>query len=149
PSGAGKTTLVNLVICLYQPSSGEILFNGVPASKLNLRALRERIGIVSQEIVLFNDSIANNIRYGRPGSTDEEVVSASQIAGAHDFIADLTEGYETRVGDKGVKLSVGQKQRLSIARAVLKDPDILIFDEATSALDPLTERTVHSMLQDF
>jgi subfamily B ATP-binding cassette protein MsbA len=149
PSGAGKSTLVNLIMCLYQPASGTIRFDSVPTSQLNLQSLRERIGIVSQEILLFNDSIRNNIRYGRIGASDEEVANASRIAGAHEFISEMAEGYDTRVGEKGVKLSVGQKQRLSIARAILKDPDILIFDEATSALDPLTEQSVQTLMREF
>ena len=148
-SGAGKSTLVNLIIALYQSGSGRISFDDIPAEQLNRQSLRERIGIVSQEIFLFDDTIKNNIRYGRPEMSDAEVLTASIDAEAHEFISALPEGYETRVGEKGVKLSVGQKQRISIARAILKDPDILIFDEATSALDPLTERTVQTLLKDL
>ncbi len=149
PSGAGKSTLINHILCLYQPTSGKVSFGSMPADELNLQSLRERIGIVSQEIFLFNDSVRNNIRYGLPGAFDEEVIRASQIADAHEFICELPDGYDTIVGEKGVKLSVGQKQRLSIARAILKDPDILIFDEATSALDSVTEQTVQLMLREF
>lgn len=149
PSGAGKSTLVNLIISLYQPGSGQIYFDKVPITELNLQSLRERVGIVSQEIFLFNDSIKSNICYGRLDASDEEVREAARLAAAHEFISQLPDGYETDVGEKGVNLSVGQKQRLSIARAILKSPDILIFDEATSALDPLTERTIQSTLQAF
>lgn len=148
-SGAGKSTLVNLIIALYQSGAGRISFDDIPAGQLNRQSLRERIGIVSQEIFLFDDTIRNNIRYGRPGMSDAEVLTASIAAEADEFISALPDGYETRVGEKGVKLSVGQKQRISIARAILKDPDILIFDEATSALDPLTERTVQRLLKDL
>src|SRR4030095_10908298 len=137
-NGAGKTTLVNLIMSLYQPSSGTIFFDDLPSTKLNLSKLRENIGIVSQEVLLFKVSIRNNIKYGRPNASDEEVIAAAEMAGAHEFIASLPEDYETIVGEKGVKLSQGQKQRLSIARAILKDPPILIFDEATSAQDPFT-----------
>jgi ATP-binding cassette, subfamily B, bacterial MsbA len=148
-SGAGKSTLVNLIIALYRPDSGRISFDDGPSELLNRQSLRERIGIVSQEIFLFDDTIRNNIRYGRPEASDAEVLSAAIPAAAHEFISSLADGYETRVGEKGVTLSVGQKQRISIARAILKDPDILIFDEATSALDPLTERTVQTLLKDL
>jgi ABC-type multidrug transport system fused ATPase/permease subunit len=149
PSGAGKSTLVNLIIGLYQPSSGSVRFDDRPSEELNRQSLRARIGIVSQEVFLFDDSIRNNIRYGRPEISNEEVMKASRRAGAHEFIAALPGGYETAVGENGVKLSVGQKQRISIARALLKDPDILIFDEATSALDALTEQTIQAMLMDM
>lgn len=148
-SGAGKSTLVNLIIALYPSGSGRICFDDIPAEQLNRQSLRERIGIVSQEIFLFDDTIRSNIRYGRPEMSDAAVLAASIDAGADEFISALPDGYDTRVGEKGVKLSVGQKQRISIARAILKDPDILIFDEATSALDPLTERTVQRLLKDL
>jgi len=146
PTGAGKTTLVNLVIQLYKAKQGKILFDGKDAATLNLRSIRERIGIVSQEIFLFDDTIINNIRYGKSEATDEEVYAVSMLAHAHEFITQLPEGYNTKVGERGVKLSTGQKQRISIARALLKDPDILIFDEPTSALDALTEKAIKAML---
>ena len=146
PTGAGKSTLVNLLVRLYQPKIGTILYDGKDAEQINLRSIRERIGIVSQEIFLFDDTIINNIRYGKPQATDEEVYAVSRLAHAHEFISQLPEGYNTRVGERGVKLSTGQKQRISIARALLKDPDILIFDEPTSALDALTEKAIKEML---
>jgi ABC-type multidrug transport system fused ATPase/permease subunit len=149
PSGAGKSTLVNLMMSLYEPCSGQIYFDGIPASQFTPQSLRERIGIVSQEIFLFNDTVKNNIRYGRTGASEEEVISAARSAGAHEFISQLPEGYQTTIGERGVMLSVGEKQRLSIARAILKDPDILILDEATSALDAATEQTVRDMLERY
>ncbi len=149
PSGAGKSTLVNLVLGLYQLSAGRIFYDAVPSTEIDLYSLRQRIGVVSQEIFLFNDSIRNNIRYGRLGASDDEIITAAQMAGSHEFISQLPEDYETMIGENGVKLSVGQRQRLSIARAILKKPDVLILDEATSALDPVTEQTVQKMLREF
>jgi ABC-type multidrug transport system fused ATPase/permease subunit len=146
PTGAGKSTIVNLIIQLYKTKQGKILFDGKDASTLNLRSIRERIGIVSQEIFLFDDTIMNNIRYGKPEATDEEVYAVSKLSHAHEFITQLPGGYNTKVGERGVKLSTGQKQRISIARALLKDPDILIFDEPTSALDAITEKAIKAML---
>lgn len=146
PTGAGKSTLVNLIIQLYRPNQGKILFDGKDAATLNLRSIRERIGIVSQEIFLFDDTIINNIRYGKPEATDEEVYAVARLAHAHEFITQLPDGYGTRVGERGAKLSIGEKQRISIARALLKDPDILIFDEPTSALDALSEKAIKEML---
>ena len=146
PTGAGKSTLVNLIIQLYKVTQGTILFDGKDAGTLNLRSIRERIGIVSQEIFLFDDTISSNIRYGKPQATDEEVYAVSKLAHAHEFIIALQDGYQTKVGERGVKLSIGQKQRISIARALLKSPDILIFDEPTSALDALTEKALKETL---
>ena len=146
PTGAGKSTLVNLLIRLYQPKSGRIIYDGKNAEQLNLRSIRERIGIVSQEIFLFDDTIINNIRYGKPEVIEKEVFAVSKLAHAHEFITELGDGYQTKVGERGVKLSIGQKQRISIARALLKDPDILIFDEPTSALDALTEKALKETL---
>jgi len=134
PTGAGKSTLVNLIIQLYKAKQGKILFDSKDAATLNLRSIRERIGIVSQEIFLFDDTIINNIRYGKPEATDEEVHAVARLAHTHEFISQLPEGYKTKVGERGVKLSTGQKQRISIARALLKDPDILIFDEPDLSL---------------
>lgn len=149
PSGAGKSTLVNLILGLYRPSAGQIFIDGAPATEIDLKSLRSRIGLVSQEVLLLNETIKSNVRYGRHDASDEEVERAARIAGAHEFICELPDGYETRVGEKGVRLSVGQKQRLAIARAILKDPDIFIFDEATSALDAITEEVVKMMLREF
>lgn len=149
PSGAGKSTLVNLILGLYCPTAGRLYIDDVPTDEIDLQSLRERIGVVSQEVFLFNDSIKTNIRYGRHDASDEEVARAARVAGADDFICRLPDGYETQIGEKGVKLSVGQKQRLSIARAILKNPDVFIFDEATSALDGLTEQAVRVLLQEF
>lgn len=129
-----------MIIQLYKTRQGKILFDGKDAANLNLRSIRERIGIASQEIFLFDDTIINNIRYGKPEASDEEVYAVSRLAYAQEFISQLPESYNTKVGERGVKLSTGQRQRIYIARALLKDPDILIFDEPTSALDALTEK---------
>lgn len=146
PTGAGKSTLINLIIRLYNAKFGKILFDDKESSQLNLSSIRERISLVSQEIFLFDDTIINNIRYGNSLATDKEVYKVAELAYAHQFITQLQEGYQTRVGERGVKLSTGQKQRISIARAILKNPDILIFDEPTSALDALTEKAIKEML---
>ena len=146
PTGAGKSTLVNLILRLYKPTSGAILFDGTAADHLHTRSLRERIGIVSQEIFLFDDTILNNIRYGKPEAADEEVIRFARLSQAHEFILQLPQGYQTKTGERGVKLSTGQKQRISIARALLKNPDILIFDEPTSALDAITESAIKNLL---
>ncbi|MGD8780870.1 MAG: ABC transporter ATP-binding protein [Ignavibacteria bacterium] len=146
PTGAGKSTLVNLILRLYKQGEGKISFDGMDADDLRIRSLRERIGVVSQEIFLFNNSIMENIRYGRPEASDDDVYDSARMAHAHEFIKELPGSYETTVGERGVKLSVGQKQRISIARALLKNPDILIFDEPTSALDSLTESLIKETL---
>jgi len=145
-SGAGKSTMVDLIPRFYDVSSGEILIDGVNVKDLSLKDLRAQIGIVSQEAILFNDSIRNNIVFGAKGVTDADVVAAAKIAHAHEFIELLDESYETNIGDRGVKLSGGQRQRLTIARAVLKNPPILILDEATSALDSESEKLVQDAL---
>jgi ABC-type bacteriocin/lantibiotic exporter with double-glycine peptidase domain len=142
PSGVGKTTLVSLILRFYKPTAGEIYFDGRPASSYNLRALRERIGYVSQSTLLLSGTILENLTYGNPDAGKREVVRATRAAGIHEFIETLPEGYNTEIGEKGVKLSEGQKQRLSIARALIKDPDILVLDEPSSALDKLTENTI-------
>ena len=135
PSGAGKTTLTDLVARFYDVSSGSICLDGVDIRDFNQEDLRQLIGIVSQESILFNDTIKNNVALGRPELTQEQIEEAARAAFAHDFILAQDKGYETEIGERGGKLSGGQKQRLSIARALLKDPEILILDEATSALD--------------
>jgi subfamily B ATP-binding cassette protein MsbA len=146
PSGGGKSTLSELIPRFYDVDSGEVLFDGVPVSEYKQESLRAKMSIVSQEVVLFNDSIEGNILMGRPSATHDEVVEASKVANAHSFIMDTPEGYDTNIGDRGTKLSGGQRQRLSIARAVLKNPEILILDEATSALDTESEKLVQDAL---
>jgi len=145
-SGSGKTTLVNLIPRFYEPTAGRILIDGIDTQSYTLRSLRSQIGMVSQDVVLFDDSIRNNIAFGREDATDEDIVQAAQLAYAHDFVERLPEGYQTVVGEKGVKLSGGERQRLAIARAILRDPPLLILDEATSALDTESERVVQLAL---
>lgn len=146
-SGAGKTTICSLIPRFYDVTSGSISVDGVDVRDLKLRCLRNNIGIVQQDVYLFAGSIIENIRYGRPGATDEEVYEAAKKANAHEFIMSLPEGYDTDIGQRGIKLSGGQKQRLSIARVFLKNPPILIFDEATSALDNESEKVVQESLE--
>jgi ATP-binding cassette, subfamily B, bacterial MsbA len=148
-SGAGKSTLSDLIPRFYDVTMGEILMDGIPLHELKLSELRNQLGIVSQESILFNDTIANNIKLGKPEATIEEVEQAARIANAHEFIFKNEEGYQHQIGDRGSKLSGGQKQRLSIARAVLKNPPILILDEATSSLDTESERLVQEALQNL
>jgi ATP-binding cassette subfamily B protein len=146
PSGAGKTTVFSLLLRFYDPAAGSIDVDGVPVRHLSLQDLRSRIGLVAQDPVVFSSSALENIRYGRPGASDEEVVQAARAAFAHDFIADLPQGYETFLGERGVRLSGGQRQRIAIARAILKNPPLLLLDEATSALDAESERMVQAAL---
>ncbi len=146
-SGAGKTTLCSLIPRFYDVSSGKILLDGTDIRKIKLKDLRRQIGIVQQDVYLFAGTIMENIRYGKPDATDEEVIRAAKAANAHDFIMEMPEDYDTDIGQRGVKLSGGQKQRLSIARAFLKNPPILIFDEATSALDNESEKVVQESLE--
>lgn len=146
-SGAGKTTLCNLIPRFYDVSRGAVLIDGKDVRKLTLKSLRENIGIVQQDVYLFAGTILENIRYGRPDATDEEVIEAAKNANAHGFITSLPDGYHTDIGQRGVKLSGGQKQRLSLARVILKNPPILIFDEATSALDNESEKIVQKSLE--
>jgi ABC-type multidrug transport system fused ATPase/permease subunit len=146
PSGVGKTTLVSLILRFYKPNSGEVYFDGRPASDYELHALRNRIGYVSQSTLLLRGSIRENLCYGNPAARMDEVIRAAKIARIHEFINGLPHGYETEVGEKGVNLSEGQKQRLSIARALIKDPDILVLDEPSSSLDTLTERSIFQSL---
>jgi subfamily B ATP-binding cassette protein MsbA len=146
PSGAGKTTLVDLLPRFYDCEKGEILIDGHPIKTLNIDSLRRLTGIVSQNCILFNDSVFNNIAFGSTHYSEEEVMAAARIANADEFIRELPEGYHTRIGDRGMTLSGGQRQRISIARAVLKNPPILILDEATSALDTESEHLVQEAL---
>jgi len=145
-SGSGKTTLVNLIPRFYEPTAGRILIDGVDIQSYTLRSLRSQIGMVSQDVVLFDDSIRNNIAFGREDTTDEDIIQAARLAYAHDFVERLPQGYQTVVGEKGVKLSGGERQRLAIARAILRDSPLLILDEATSALDTESERVVQLAL---
>ena len=146
-SGAGKSTLCSLIPRFYDVTEGEITIDGMDVRKIKLRNLRNNIGIVQQDVYLFAGSVFDNIKYGRPDATDEEVIEAAKEANAHEFIMQLPDGYDTYIGQRGIKLSGGQKQRLSIARVFLKNPPILIFDEATSALDNESEKVVQESLE--
>lgn len=146
-SGVGKTTLCSLIPRFYQVQKGQILLDGQPVENATLRSLRQNIGMVQQDVYLFAGTIGENIAYGKPGCTQEEIVAAAQKAGAHAFIQKLPQGYDTDVGPHGVRLSGGQQQRVSIARVFLKDPPVLIFDEATSALDAHSEKIVQRSLE--
>jgi subfamily B ATP-binding cassette protein MsbA len=146
-SGGGKSTLVDLLPRFYDPVKGEIRIDGTDIRKCTLDSLRDKMGIVTQEVILFDDTVYNNIAYGKTSAERGEVEKAARIANAHDFIAGLEQGYETRVGERGVRLSGGEKQRLAIARAILKNPPILIFDEATSALDNESEMLVQKAIE--
>ncbi|MFN2269414.1 MAG: ABC transporter ATP-binding protein [Anaerolineae bacterium] len=149
PSGVGKTTLVSLLLRFYKPTAGEIWFDGRPASEYELASLRQRIGYVSQSTLLLSGTILDNLCYGNPDAAQAQVEQACRTAGIHDFVASLPEGYESPVGERGVNLSEGQKQRLALARALIKTPDILVLDEPTSALDSLVERSIFEALPDM
>jgi len=146
-SGVGKTTLCSLIPRFYEVSEGEILLDGVNIKDIRLKSLRQNVGVVQQDVYLFAGTVLENIRYGKPGASFEEIVEAAKKANAHEFILGLPDGYQTDIGQRGVKLSGGQKQRLSIARVFLKDPPVLIFDEATSSLDNESERVVQESLE--
>jgi len=146
-SGGGKSTMANLVTRFYDVNKGEILIDGTNIKNITKKSLRGLMGLVTQDSILFNDTVKNNIGLGKVGATDDEIIEAAKIANAHDFITEFKEGYDTNIGDGGTKLSGGQKQRLSIARAVLKNPPIMILDEATSALDTESERLVQDALE--
>jgi subfamily B ATP-binding cassette protein MsbA len=149
PSGGGKSTLADLVPRFYDPTAGEVLLDGIPLTDYDLEALRKQMGVVTQESILFNDTIFNNIAFGLENVKEEDVIQAARVANAHEFIMQTEEGYQTVIGERGSKLSGGQRQRLSIARAVLKNPPILILDEATSALDSESERLVQDALNNL
>lgn len=149
PSGAGKTSLVNLLPRFYDPTAGQVLVDGYDLRRVKVESLRAQIGLVPQETLLFSTTVRENIGYGRPGATGAEVEAAARAANAHDFIMALPEGYDTLVGERGAALSGGQRQRLAIARALLRDPRLLILDEATSALDTESERLVQEALENL
>ena len=146
-SGSGKSTIANLVTRFYDVNEGEIKIDGVSIKDITKKSLRNLMGLVTQDSILFNDTVAKNISLGKENATEEEIEEAARIANAHGFISELPDGYRTNIGDGGNKLSGGQKQRLSIARAVLKNPPIMILDEATSALDTESERLVQDALE--
>jgi ATP-binding cassette subfamily B protein len=148
PTGAGKSTVSRLLFRFYDVTAGSVRIDGQDIGEVTQASLRAAIGIVPQDTVLFNDTIRYNIAYGRPGASEEEVVAAAQMARIHEFILRLPDGYETKVGERGLKLSGGEKQRVAIARTILKDPAILLFDEATSALDTNTEREIQANLRE-
>ena len=147
PSGIGKSTLCSLIPRFYEVTGGRILVDGKDIRKLQMKSLRDHIGVVQQDVYLFAGSVYDNIVYGRPGASREEVIEAAKNANAHAFIMELPQGYDTDIGQRGIRLSGGQKQRLSIARVFLKNPPILIFDEATSALDNESEKVVQESLE--
>jgi ATP-binding cassette subfamily B protein len=147
PSGAGKTTVFQLLLRFYDPQRGRIVIDGVPIDEMPLHHLRQRIGIVPQEPVIFSASAMENIRYGRPDADDEAVRRAARAAHADDFILAMPRGYDSHLGERGVRLSGGQRQRIAIARAMLKNPPLLLLDEATSALDAESERLVQAALE--
>jgi ABC-type multidrug transport system fused ATPase/permease subunit len=146
PSGAGKSTIVNLLARFYDVSEGSVLVDGHDVRKVRLETMRRHIGMVAQETILFSVSLKENIRYGKKDATDAQVIAAAKSADLHEFILSLPDGYETKIGEDGIKLSGGQKQRMAIARAILADPRILILDDATSALDSHTEANVQAAL---
>jgi ABC-type bacteriocin/lantibiotic exporter with double-glycine peptidase domain len=146
PSGVGKTTLLSLILLFYRPISGEVYFDGRPAADFGVASLRRRIGYVSQSDLLLSGTIMENLRYGNPEASEEEVVTAARVADIDGFVASLPKGYNTEISEKGVDLSEGQKQRLALARALIKDPDILVLDEPTSAVDSVTEKSIFQSL---
>lgn len=145
-SGSGKTTLADMLPRYYDPTDGQIKIDGTNIKNMSLHNLRNLMGIVSQEAILFNDTVLNNIAFGQEHVSEQDVIAAAKIANAHEFIMQMPDGYQTNIGDRGSKMSGGQRQRISIARAVLKNPPILILDEATSALDTESERLVQDAL---
>src|SRR5271157_404152 len=148
PSGAGKSTLVKLLVGLYAPKAGEILYNGIPSQRVDLDLLREKIGFVTQDTQLFSGSIRENLLFVNPAATDQECMEVLQQAAAHSLLSRADRGLDTLIGEGGVKVSGGEKQRLSIARALLRRPQLLVFDEATSSLDSLTEEEISQTIRD-
>ncbi len=148
-SGAGKSTLLDLLLRFHEPQHGTIRIDGVPLGEIELSSWRSRLSVVSQDPYIFDDTIRANILYGRPESTDAELVAAARLACADEFVRQLPQGYETVVGERGTQISGGQRQRLALARALIRDPDILILDEATNALDTLTDRAFQEALRQF
>jgi ATP-binding cassette subfamily B protein len=148
PSGSGKSTVARLLFRFYDPQSGGISIDGQDLRAVSQRSLRKNIGVVPQDTVLFNDTIGYNIEYGNPGASQEAIEEAARLAQVHGFVTALTDGFETAVGERGLKLSGGEKQRVAIARTILKDPPILILDEATSALDSHTEQEIQDSLEE-
>ena len=148
-SGSGKSTIANLLTRFYDVQEGIVKIDGIDIKDMTLESLRDLMGLVTQDSILFNDTIKNNIRLGKEDATDEEIIAALKVANAYEFVKDLPNGIETNIGDAGGKLSGGQKQRLSIARAVLKNPPIMILDEATSALDTESEKFVQVALENM
>ena len=149
PNGSGKTTLANLIPRFYNPDFGQILIDGIDISDVTLHSLRNQIGMVTQNIVTFNTTIAENIAYAKPDATREEIIAAARRAFAHEFILPMPKGYDTIIGEQGVGLSGGQLQRIIIARAILKNPSILIFDEATSQVDADSEAKIHKAIEEI
>jgi subfamily B ATP-binding cassette protein MsbA len=149
PSGSGKTTLTYLLNRFYDIDQGSLKIDGIPINEIRKESLYQKIGMVTQESILFNDSVYNNLKLGNPNATSKAIEAAAKAANAHAFIKELPQGYNTPIGDSGNKLSGGQKQRLTIARALLKDPELLILDEATSALDTEAEQQVQNALEEL
>jgi subfamily B ATP-binding cassette protein MsbA len=149
PSGAGKSTIINLILRFYDPQDGMIRINDNILSEYNTASLREKIALVSQDIMIFDDTVLANIAYGRPDASQDEVMEAAKKAYAHDFIENMPEGYSTRLGENGMSLSGGQRQRIAIARAILKDAPLLLLDEATSALDTDSEKFIQESLAEL
>jgi ATP-binding cassette subfamily B protein len=149
PSGVGKTTLCSLIPRFYEASEGEVFLDGINVKDIKLSSLRRNVGVVQQDVYLFAGTVFDNIRYGKPDASQAEVIESAKEANAHDFIMALPNGYDTDIGQRGIRLSGGQKQRLSIARVFLKNPPLLIFDEATSALDEESEMVVQDSLMNL
>lgn len=149
PSGSGKSTIADLVAGFWYPTEGEILIDGISTKQYSLHTLRSQIALVTQDIVLFNDTAMNNIKFGNISSTDKEAIEAAKMADAHDFIINLPDGYNSIVGEKGILLSGGQKQRITIARAILRKPKILLLDEATASLDTESEEKIQRALEEM